>query len=115
MYRYHPATNVCQNCPLKKKCCPTEPKAGRSISRTVDSPAVAAFKKKMETEEAKIIYKQRGPLAEFSNLWIKSKLKLRQFVLQGLPKVNMEAMWACVTTNIQKWIERKWKPLWVTR
>lgn len=113
--RYHPTTNVCQSCPFKKKCCPTEPKAGRSISRTVDSPAVAAFKKKMETEEAKKIYKQRGPLAEFSNLWIKSKLKLRQFVLQGLPKVNMEAIWACLATNIQKWIAQKWKPLWVTR
>ena len=114
VYRYHPTTNVCQNCPFQKKCCPTEPKAGRSISRCVGSPAVAAFKEKMETDEAKKLYKKRGPLAEFSNLWIKCKLKLRQFVLRGLKKVNMEAKWACVTTNIQKWIERKWKPLWVT-
>ena len=115
VYRYLPETNVCQTCQFQEKCCPKKPKDGRSISRSECSPVVAAFKKKMETEEAKALYKQRAPLAEFSNLWLKTKIGLRQFVFQGLKKVNMEAIWACITMNIQKWITIKWKPLLVTR
>ena len=65
---------------------------------------------KMKTEEAKEIYKQRSGVAEFSHAWIKEKMGLRQFHLRGLLKVGMEALWTCLTYNIQQWIRLCWRP-----
>lgn len=107
--RYIYQASNCSECPNRKQCCP-KAKKGRSIIRTELTPAVAAFKSKMETEEAKKIYRQRAPIAEFSNAWLKSKIALRQFRLRGLYKVTCEAMWACLTYNIQQWIRLRWRP-----
>lgn len=63
----------------------------------------------METQEAKDIYKQRGPIAEFSNLWIKVKNGLRQFSVRGIEKVNSEIIWSTLTYNIQIWIRNCWR------
>ena len=73
-------------------------------------PEVAAQAAKMETEEAKAIYKKRGQVAEFPNAWIKDKLGLRQFRLRGLRKVGAEMLWACLTYNIQQWMRLSWRP-----
>jgi transposase len=108
-YRYRAAKADCQACPLKAQCCPHTGK-GRAIWRVEDSEAVAAFKQKMATPEAQQIYKQRSQVAEFPNAWIKAKIGLRQFRLRGLVKVGMEALWACLTYNIQQWIRLRWRP-----
>ncbi len=71
---------------------------------------MAAFKAKMATEAAQQIYKQRAGVAEFPNAWIKDKLGLRQFRLRGRVKVGLEALWACLTYNIQQWIRLVWRP-----
>ena len=63
----------------------------------------------METESAKAIYQQRGPIAEFPNAWIKEKIGLRQFRLRGKTKVGIEALWACLTYNIQQWLRLRKK------
>lgn len=100
----------CRSCLYKDKCCPGEKVSKRSLVRSVDDPVILAFMKKMETEEAKAIYRKRGAIAEFPNAWIKDKLGLRQFHLRGLMKVGMEATWACLTYNIQQWIRLVWRP-----
>ena len=64
---------------------------------------------KMQTEEAKGIYKQRGQTAEFPSAWIKEKIGLRRFRVRGLIKAGLELMWACLTYNIQQWIRLSWK------
>lgn len=99
----------CRNCPSKPSCCPRAPK-GRSITRTENDPRVDAFIKKMKTDEAKAIYKQRGEVAEFPNACIKAKFGLRQFRLRGVVKAGIEALWACLTYNIKLWIRLCWKP-----
>lgn len=108
-YRYRAAKADCQACPLKAQCCPHTWK-GRAIWRVEDSQAMTAFKQKMATPEAQQIYKQRSGVAEFPNAWIKAKIGLRQFRLRGLVKVGMEALWACLTYNIQQWIRLRWRP-----
>ena len=108
-YRYRAAKADCQACPLKAQCCPHTRK-GRAIWRVEDSQAMTAFKQKMATPEAQQIYKQRSGVAEFPNAWIKAKIGLRQFRLRGLVKVGMEALWACLTYNIQQWIRLRWRP-----
>ncbi|MFH1477681.1 MAG: transposase [Verrucomicrobiota bacterium] len=79
------------------------------MTRAVEHPVVAAFVQKMQTPEAKAIYRQRGGVAEFPNAWIKTKIGLRQFRLRGSLKVLMESMWACLTYNIQQWIRLRWR------
>jgi len=106
---YKASTNDCNSCPLKQKCCP-QSLSGRCISRSEEPAAVTEFLSKMQTLEAKAIYKQRGHIAEFPNSWIKQKIGLRQFRVRGLTKVAMEAVWACLTYNIQQWLRLKWKP-----
>ena len=108
-YRYRAKTSTCQSCRFKDQCCPQN-KKGRSIVRSEDSPVVAAFKAKMRTEATQAIYKQRAGVAEFPNAWIKAKIGLRQFRLRGLAKVGLEALWACLTYNIQQWIRLVWRP-----
>src|SRR3990170_942433 len=68
-YKYRANATDCQSCSYKDKCCPDNAVKGRTIVRGVDDPVVSAFKEKMQTEEAKQIYKQRGGLAEFTNAW----------------------------------------------
>lgn len=108
-YQYRAEEKVCAACPWKAQCCPQNASKGRSITRAVEAPEVEAFVQKMQTEEAKGIYRQRGEIAEFPNAWIKAKLGLRQFHVRTLAKVRMEALWACLTYNIQQWIGACWR------
>ena len=111
-YKYRACAMDCQACSFRQKCCPQNGAKGRSIVRGVDAPEVAAFIAKMETDEAKKIYRQRGAVAEFPNAWIKDKIGLRQFRLRGVVKVGMEVMWAALTYNIKQWIRLRWRPQW---
>lgn len=103
-YQYRACVDDCQSCPHKQKCCPKNEVTGRAIVKRENDPVVREFIDKMKTEEAKAIYKERGAIAEFPNLWIKDKIKLRQFHLRGLYKVGIEILWVCLTYNIQQWI-----------
>jgi len=109
-YKYRACATDCQRCSFQQKCCPQN--GPRSIVRGVDAPEVGAFIAKMETDEGKKIYRQRGPVAEFPNAWIKAKIGLRQFRLRGLIKVGMEVLWAALTYNIKQWIRLCWRPQW---
>ena len=108
-HRYRANPKDCATCPVKARCCPQNAVKGRTITRAVEHPVVVAFVQKMQTPEAKAIYRQRGGVAEFPNAWIKTKIGLRQFRLRGRLKVLMESMWACLTYNIQQWIRLRWR------
>jgi transposase len=109
-HKYQAQPEFCQACPFKDKCCPQNAHRGRSVIRPVEAPEVNQFLQKMQTPEAKEIYRQRGEVAEFPNAWIKEKLGLRQFRLRGLAKVLLEVLWACLTYNIQQWVRLCWRP-----
>jgi len=97
----------CRNCVFRRQCGPGA--QGRRIVRSENVPVVAAYVAKMRTEAAQALYRLRAPMAEFSNLWLKTKLGLRQFALRGLRKVRCEVLWACLTYNIQQWFRLRWK------
>ena len=93
----------CRSCAYRKSCCGPR-QTGRLISiRLAENREVVAFRRKMNTPEAKKIYAQRGPTAEFPNCWIKEKLGLRKFRLRGLAKVTLEALWAVLTYDLLQW------------
>jgi hypothetical protein len=75
-----------------------------------ESAAVLAFRQKMASEQARAQYRLRSQVAEFCHAWIKSKLRLRQFHVRGLPKVQMELLRACLTYNLQCWIRLRALP-----
>lgn len=109
---YQAPASACRTCPHQPQCCPTQgpPTPGRILVRSQNEPVVAAFVEKMKTPEAQALYRQRKQIAEFPNLWVKEKLGLRRFRVRGLGKVRCEALWVCLTYNIQQWIRLRWKP-----
>lgn len=108
-HQYRAPTERCRVCAFQAKCCPGNRHHGRSVIRTERAPAMQQFAEKMQTEEGKAIYRQRGAVAEFPNAWIKEKLGLRQFRLRGLVKVGLEILWAALTYNIQQWVRLSWR------
>ena len=103
-YYYRAEAAACQVCAHHAACCPKTAAQGRLVVRVEEDPRVVAFRQKMETAEAKAVYKQRAEVAEFPHAWLKEKIGLRRFRLRGLIKVGMEALWACLAYNIEQWI-----------
>jgi transposase len=104
---YKARAEDCRDCPFRPQCCPQAKR--RSLVRSVPVAEVAAYRAKMQTAAARSLYRLRAPVAEFSNLWLKAKLGLRQFAVRGLRKVRCEVLWACLTYNIQQWFRLRWK------
>jgi transposase len=103
---YRAAVKDCATCPHHHECCSISLSKGqgRAVSRMLEPESVISFKEKMTTEEAKQIYSQRSEVAEFPNMWFKSKNKIRQFYLRGLAKVGLEAKWVALAYNIHHWL-----------
>jgi transposase len=108
-HQYRACTERCRACEFHSTCCPGNLHHGRSIIRTERAPAMQQFADKMQTQEGKATYRQRGAVAEFPNAWIKEKLGLKQFRLRGLVKVGLEVLWAALTYNIQQWVRLSWR------
>ncbi len=95
----------CRACAARRKCSPNNamPKRGRTISVTVEHPAVEQFHAKMATERGKAIYRLRSPIAEFPHAWLKTKLHFVRFRCRGAAKATTEALWACLAHNLQRY------------
>ena len=106
-YSYEAAAADCGVCPFQDRCCPKN--SPRMVVRKEHSAPVAAFRTKMQTDEAKQLYRTRAQIAEFPHAWIKEKLGLRRFRLRGRRKVRAEAVLACLTYNIQQWLRLSWR------
>jgi transposase len=102
---YRTKATVCRSCPHRSSCAPAKakPKWRRTISRSVESPVVTAFKNKMATEAARAIYKLRAQVAEFPHAWVKARCGLRQFRGRGSTKVVCEVLWAFLSYNLSRW------------
>ena len=104
VYVYEANAEDCGACPARERCCPDRKldRGGRTASVQIYDAAIERFDEKMKQPEALALYKQRAPLVEFPNAWIKQKLKLRRFATRGLSKVRCEALWAGMTFNLQR-------------
>lgn len=103
-HRYEAKAEDCLSCARKPECCPGNRRRGRSLMRREESATVTAFREKMASPEAQQQYRRRARIVEFCHAWIKCKLGLRQFHVRGRVKVRAEALWACLTYNLQQWI-----------
>ncbi len=86
--------------PKPRKADPRDPHAPRED----DSQAVAAWRQRMATDEAKQIYKERGATAETVNADAKEHRGLDCLALRGLDKVLANAGLFVLTYNILRLI-----------
>lgn len=69
--------------------------------RPTDSEAVADWRRRMETEEAKTIYKQRGATAELVNAHARNH-GLLQFLVRGVRKARSVMLLLAITHNMRR-------------
>ncbi len=68
-----------------------------------DSPEVMAWRARMETQEAKQLYRARGSLAEWANAQVR-QLGVSQFTVRGLGKVTTVMLLVAVAHNLLRWL-----------
>ena len=78
---------------------PKDPKVDRHAAKPSDSAAVAAWRERMATEEAKTISKDRASTAECINALVRGR-GLLGFLVRGLMKVKAIAPWRALADNL---------------
>jgi len=80
---------------------PKDPKVDRYAPKPGDSPAVAAWRARMATEEAKAIYKERAATAECVNAHARNR-GLHQLRVRGQLKAKAIALWHALAHNMMR-------------
>ncbi len=68
------------------------------------TPEVTAWRERMKTEKAKMIYKERAATSECVNALMRARYGLRQFTVRGMPKVLSVALLMALAHNLLRWI-----------
>jgi len=69
--------------------------------RAGDTPAVAQWRRRMATDEAKAIYRQRAATAECVNALARNR-GLQRFLVRGLQKVKAVVLWYALAHNLAR-------------
>ncbi len=72
--------------------------------RGTEPPEVTAWRERMQTEEAKAIYKDRAATAECVNAQFRERYGLRQLLVRGLPKVTCLMLLVAIAHDLMRWI-----------
>jgi transposase len=80
---------------------PKDPKVDRHAPHSGDGAAVAEWRRRMGTEEAKEIYKDRAATAECVNALARRR-GLVQLVVRGSAKVRVVALWMALAHNVRR-------------
>ena len=88
----------CQACPLVKRC--TGSAHGRTIKRNEHEDLIMAHQAKMNTPEAKAIYRQRGQTVELRFADAKTHRGLRRFSGRGLERARIEVGLRVLSHNL---------------
>jgi hypothetical protein len=86
---YRCAPEHCQLCPLRDRCTPN-PARGRSLSRGEHEELIDQLRARMETAEAKALYRLRSQTVELVNADWKAHRHLRRFSGRGLRRARTE-------------------------
>jgi transposase len=93
-----PAVGCTVYAPVPK---PRDPKVDRHAPHPGDNAAVAEWRRRMGTEEAKTIYKDRAATAECVNA-LGRRRGLVQLVVRGVAKVRAVALWVALAHNVMR-------------
>jgi hypothetical protein len=72
----------------------------RYTPRTTDSEAVVAWRRRMATDEAKAIYKERSATSETVNADLTTHRGIRQLSVRGLRKARCIMLWFALAYNL---------------
>jgi len=89
----------CKDCPRKSEC--ARKHSCRSINRTTHELAVETMRLRMETEEAKLMYRRRLTIEPIFG-WIKWAGGFRRFRLRGKSGALKEFLLLCIGHNIKQ-------------
>ena len=80
---------------------PRNAKLGPHQPRPKDAPAIAQWRLRMATEQAKQIYRQRAASAEWVNAQARNR-GLRQFLVRGIAKARAVVLWYALAHNLMQ-------------
>ncbi len=83
---------------------PKDPDRDPALPLPTDSPALAEWRARMATPEAKATYQLRAATSECVNAQARSSHGLLQFRVRGLIKVLCVALWIALTHNLLIWV-----------
>jgi transposase len=98
-YRYRCAPAHCRECPLRKACT-SNPERGRSLRRSEFEDLIVAHKARMETAEAKGLYKLRKQTVELGFADLKEHRRLRRLWGRGLERARAQVGFAVLAHNL---------------
>jgi transposase len=78
-----------------------DPERDAHTPRSDDTPAVAQWRQRMATDEAKAIYRERASTAECVNALARNR-GLQRFLVRGLQKVKAVALWYALVHNLMR-------------
>ena len=71
-----------------------------SDTASLDDQAITAWRERMETEEAKKLYRARASLCELTNAHFRTHHGVDVFLVRGLAKVTCVALLAAIASNL---------------
>jgi transposase len=77
-----------------------KPRKGEPGERADNDPPIAAWRERMETDEAKETYRARASLCELPNAHFKSRLGLGHLLVRGLNKVTCVVLLTALASNL---------------
>jgi hypothetical protein len=83
---------------------PKDPTRDPALPLATDSPAVAAWRARMATAEAKATYKLRAATSECVNAQARSRHGLLQVPVRGLRKALAVALWIALAHDLLIWV-----------
>lgn len=86
---------------------PRDEKRDPHVPLPTDPSAVAEWRKRMGTEAAKELYKERAASVECVNAQTRSHQGIQQVRVRGQAKVKCVALWTAITHNLLIWIKQR--------
>ncbi len=86
---------------------PRNKERDRYVPLPTDPLAVAKWRERMGTDEAKELYKERAASVECVNAQARSQRGVQQVSVRGQAKVKCVALWTAITHNLLIWIKHR--------
>ena len=108
LQRYRCPPVPCTSCPLRQKCA-HHPETGRTVTRSEYEEEVEQLRQRMNSAEAKVLYKQRRQTVELVNADWKEHRKLRRFNGRGLTRARCQVGLIVLAHNLLTLLDQKAK------
>jgi transposase len=104
MYRKYTCRH-CAECRHRDRCVPGRgTDACRSVYRDAHEPLREQMMQRLSSIQGQAVYRRRSAVVETPFAWLKQQMGLRQFLMRGLEKVEIEWRWGCCAYNLTRMV-----------